>query len=339
MFCTNCGAPVEPGQKFCNKCGVPVSAGAVNINNAMPQQMQAQTYMKSQPYMQAQPKKKKVWPIVLLIAVIALVGAAALGFAGYTAYNAFRDYMIDTGRADVPYIDSPDEFDEYGNTPEVVTEPDIDVATAEESIEDGTVTEPDITVPDANTDIEDLLDEIYNGVGINYTDYAYAKVYDMDTNVLISPNDTVSDDTVIWNGKTLGGFCDFVDSQVLSEGTTVDRELLYKLVSIHVIDPAIVADDHIFEILMKYCVVVGNEFGHSGAAIKNAAFSKDKPNTYNYEVEVDGKTSTWIIDYDSKKVLLNNGNTEYTSAGEYGMFADKTMTAWTYIIDQYFGIY
>ncbi len=303
MFCTNCGAPVEPGQKFCNKCGVPVSVGAVNTNNAMPQQMQAGAYI------QAQPKKKKKWPIVLLIIAFLLLLAIGIVFAGYTVYNTIK--AINTGKVDTP----------------------VDYLIPEsEEVED-------ITVPDANTDIEDLLDEIYNGVGINYTDYAYAKVYDMDTNVLISPNDTVSDDTVIWNGKTLGGFCDFVDSQVLSEGTTVDRELLYKLVSIHVIDPAIVADDHIFEILMKYCVVVGNEFGHSGAAIKNASFSKDKPNTYNYEVEVDGKTSTWIIDYDSKKVLLNNGNTEYTSAGEYGMFADKTMTAWTYIIDQYFGIY
>ena len=329
MFCTNCGATVVPGQKFCNKCGSPVDAGSVNVNNAMPQQMQAQPQVPVQPQMQAQSqikaqpqmqapvqpqnpaqpkkpaqsKKKGKLPVILIILAFALLCAIGLAFAGYTAFMTINS--VNSGKVD-------------------------------EVIDQDVVVEDD-TAPDVDT-VDPAVDFTTDSDAASVV-YAYADVYDMGDSVRIVPNNTVNDDTVIWNDKTIGGFCDFVDSEVLSEGNKIDRDLLYQLVAIHVIDPSIVSDDHVFEILMKYCVVVCNEFGNTGAAFNEASFNKEAPNTYVYSVEVNGKSSNWTIDYDEQKVLLNDGKTEYSSAGEFGMFAEKTMASWTYIIDQYFGIY
>lgn len=330
MFCTNCGASIVPGQKFCNKCGAPIDSAAVNVNNFMPQQqqmeapsqveaevqpqmevpvqaevqpqMQAQPQMQVQQQMQAQPKKKKKWPAVLFIILFLALGAVAVGLVAYNAYKVFFVYSDQqTGEVFFTSDDLPDE--------PVIDEPVSDDINVEEGIDEDAIS------------------------------YEYAYVSDKGSFVRIVPNGTVNDDTVIWNDKTLGGFCDFVDSEVLSSGNKINRELLYQLVSIHVVDPSIVSDDHVFEILMKYSVAVCNEFGSTGVEIVEASFNKDTPNKYVYGVNVEGNATKWTIDYDNHKVLLNDGKTEYTSAGEYGMFTDKTMASWTYIIDQYFGIY
>ena len=80
------------------------------------------------------------------------------------------------------------------------------------------------------------------------------------------------------------------------------------------------------------------EFRDSGAVMQSGMFNSDNPNRYYYEMEVDGKTSTWMIDYDTEEVTLNDGNTEYSSEGEYGMFTDQSMVIWMYAISDYFGL-
>lgn len=306
MFCTNCGAPVEPGQKFCNKCGTPVNEADVNVKGFEPrpqsetqQQSETQAQIPSQPQMQPQPKKKKTWLIVLIIlAVLALVSVIG-GILAYRAYNAVRDYVIETGRADVPYIDSPEDFDDTY----------------------------DYDTFDQDYDFDDEA-----------LSYEYADVYVDDEDVLIVPNETLTDSTEIWNGKTLGGFCDYIDSDVFAGNSPMNRDLLYKLIAIHMIDPELVSDDESFEIVMRYCLLVAAEFRDSGAVMQNGMFTSDNPNRYYYEMEVDGKTSTWMIDYDTEEVTLNDGNTEYSSEGEYGMFTDQSMVIWMYAISDYFGL-
>ncbi len=328
MFCTNCGAQVEPGQKFCNKCGTPVSAADVNVKGVEPQ-----TQMQMQP--QVQPKKKKTWLIVLIILAVVMALSVFGGIMAYRAYHAVRNFMIDNGLADVPYIDSPEDYDS----------PDL-----YEDLSDGNL-----------EDIEDLYEEYLEDIqgvdGLEFDDttketieyifgdldksavpYGYADVYVGEDVVRIDPNGTVNDDTVIWNGKTLGSFCDYIDSDVFGGNRPMDRDMLYKLISIHMIDPLLVPDDDTFETVMKYCLLVAAEFRDSGAVMKTGGFETANPNRYYYEMEVNGQTQTWMIDYDTHEVRLNNGKTEYTSAGEYGMFTEQSLAIWMYALSDYFGL-
>ena len=323
MFCTNCGAPIEPGQKFCNKCGAPVNEADINVKGFDPQpQSETQAQIPSQPQMQPQPKKKKTWLIVLIILAVLAVVSVIGGILAYRAYNAFRDYMIESGRADVPYIDSPEDYDDYYDDEDDLWDEDTD-----DMFDD---------------DMDDLIDDDIYDQDYDFDDealsYEYADVYVDDEDVLIVPNETISDSTEIWNGKTLGGFCDYIDSDVFAGNSPMNRDLLYKLIAIHMIDPQLVSDDESFEIVMRYCLLVAAEFRDSGAVMQNGMFTSDNPNRYYYEMEVDGKSSTWMIDYDTEEVTLNDGNTEYSSEGEYGMFTDQSMVIWMYAISDYFGL-
>ena len=323
MFCTNCGAPIEPGQKFCNKCGAPVNEADINVKGFDPQpQSETQAQIPSQPQMQPQPKKKKTWLIVLIILAVLAVVSVIGGILAYRAYNAFRDYMIESGRADVPYIDSPEDYDDYYDDEDDLWDEDTD-----DMFDD---------------DMDDLIDDDIYDQDYDFDDealsYEYADVYVDDDAILIVPNETLTDSTEIWNGKTLGGFCDYIDSDVFAGNSPMNRDLLYKLIAIHMIDPQLVSDDESFEIVMRYCLLVAAEFRDSGAVMQNGMFTSDNPNRYYYEMEVDGKSSTWMIDYDTEEVTLNDGNTEYSSEGEYGMFTDQSMVIWMYAISDYFGL-
>ena len=356
MFCTNCGAPVVAGQKFCNKCGAPVDAAAVNVG-ANPAQIKAQAKAQAQAQKQAQkqakaqakelakaqkqamkqaqvqghapgqtePKKNKTGLIIAIILVILLIVSVLLGIAIHKVYTTLTaSTTTESGYAE--------DYTEPGE--DMVADADTDSET--DSGSDSNSFNLDDLYED--TDGEEVLEDVYDQLGIEHVAYEYADVYDTGTAILIKPKNTVGGGTAIWNKKTVGELCDYIDKDVYQDGKKINRDMLYKLISIHVIDPAIVKDDHVFEILMKYCLIVTTEFGDSGAMIESASFNKETPNTYTYEVSIDGQTSTWVIDYDNQSVLLNDGKTEYSSPGENGMFSEKTMQVWTLVIDQYFGI-
>ena len=336
MFCTNCGAPIEPGQKFCDKCGTPVNREDINVNDitSQPQpQMQTQPQPQRQPQYQSpvppQPGKKKTWLIILIILAVLAAVSVIGGILAYRGYKAVRDYMIETGRADVPDIDSPEDYDDFYDDQDDLWDEYLD-----DIFDDALDQNFDF---DDDTYDYDTFDEDYD-FDDDALSYEYADVYVDDDDVLIVPNETITDSTEIWNGKTLGGFCDYIDSDVFAGNSPMNRDLLYKLIAIHMIDPQLVPDDDTFEIVMKYCLPVAAEFRDSGAVMLEAMFTTDSPNRYYYEMEVDGRTSTWMIDYDAEEVILNDGKTEYSSAGDYGMFTDKSMAIWMYAISDYFGL-
>ncbi|WP_022767420.1 zinc-ribbon domain-containing protein [Butyrivibrio sp. NC2007] len=327
MFCTNCGAPVEPGQKFCNKCGTPVNAADVNVKGFVPPVQS-----------QAQPKKKKTALIVVIILAVILCLSVLGGVLAYRAYHAVRNYMIDNGLADVPYIDDPDDYDAYDYY-EDLTDGDLDAI--EDEFEDYLEGDTD---PGTGADgfgsgsTGGTIEEIFGDLHESAVTYGYADVYVNEDAVLIDPNGTVNDDTVIWNGKTLGGFCDYVDSDVFGGNRPMNRDMLYKLISIHMIDPLLVPDDETFETVMKYCLLVAAEFRDSGAVMNKGGFTSENPNKYYYEMEVNGQTQTWMIDYNTQEVTLNNGKTQYSSAGEYGLFTEQSMVIWMVALSEYFGL-
>ena len=67
--------------------------------------------------------------------------------------------------------------------------------------------------------------------------YAFVNVKYEGTNIVVIPNGTVNDSTVLYNGKTLGALCDYIDSKVLEEGRTINRNFLYGLTAVQVVDP------------------------------------------------------------------------------------------------------
>jgi len=330
MFCTNCGAEVSPDQKFCNKCGAPVMAGAVNVgassepvstaagssgaaDNSGVNTNGAVPFTPVYDTPPVAPKKSKVWPVVLIVVAVLLLISIGVGVAIVKAYTYFKD-TIET------YSEEVEEIDDFG----------------------------DIEGMDELEDIEEFFEDNYEDEDYDfgfdddteYEEYEYAYATYFDDYVYIAGAGVIDDNTVVYGNsdKTIGEFCDYVDDEVLEDGRTIDRDLLYELLEVHLVDSSLNSGPEYFEQSMMYCLTFANEFGDMDMDVDYCMYSTQEPTTYYYGVEVDDKEDTWTVDYSQKFVYMNEGDTEYTSAGDYGMFSDNTLSLWMVVVDDFFGI-
>lgn len=327
MFCTNCGAEVSPDQKFCNKCGAPVMAGAVNVGTApQPESVSsdseaatenagvntnANSAVPFQPVYDTPPvapKKSKVWPVIVIVLAVLLIISIGAGFAIAKAYKYFKD-VIETAESFEDF-DEDEDFEELEDIEEFFDDFDED---------------EDYFEFDDDTEYEEY-------------EYAYATYFD--EFVYIAGLGVIDDNTVVYSGsdKTIGEFCDYIDKTVLEDGRTIDRDLLYELLEVHLVDSTLNGGPEYFEQSMMYCLTFANEFSNLDMDVDYCMYSTEEPTTYYYGVYVDDEEDTWTVDYSQKFVYMHEGDTEYTSAGDYGMFSDNTLSTWLYVIDDFFGI-
>ena len=68
--------------------------------------------------------------------------------------------------------------------------------------------------------------------------YAFVNVKYKDNGLVVIPNGTVNDDTVLYKRQNIGRPpVDYIDSKVLEDGRTINRKFLYGLTSVQIVDP------------------------------------------------------------------------------------------------------
>ncbi len=344
MYCTNCGAQVSPEEKFCMKCGTPVDASSVNVGAQSVdfgpggqgdgiQGFNPQAAPVAEP-----PKKKKVWPIVVAIVAVLLVVSVAAGLAikaAITKLMARTEDVIEDEIEDFAdnYTDPDDILEQYGF--DNVDPSDFPYDNFEDFDIDGFLEE----YGDYDDYFGDADEFDYDTEDYTSQQYEYADAYYYDDYIYIEGRGTIKDSTVLYGGKTAGDFCDYVDKNVLEKGRKIDRDLLYDLLEVHMVDSSLFKDnDPYFEQSLVYCLIFANEFGNLDMDIDGCAYYTDEPTLYYYDVEAGDREDTWLVDYTEKYVYMNEGKTEYTSSGEYSMFSDKTFALWLIAIDEFFEI-
>ncbi len=354
MYCTNCGAQVNPEDRFCIKCGFPVDPDAVNVSvteealkESAPPKIQVPA-----------PKKKRVWPVVAGIVAALVVVSVGTGLLIKKIIDTVTvktsgsiDYSIGPFEGEFGDADEPDfgDFDEY-------TEIDPDDygfgAFDPDDYGFGAFGPDDYGFGNFGPygfDFDEFFEEFgntdpfydYSGSRNEYTEYEYryAYAYYYDDCVSLEGRDVLKDSTVIFGGRTLGDFCDYIDNNVLEKGRTIDRELLYDLLEVHMVDPDLISDnEEYFEQSMMYCLTFANEFANLDMEVESCTYYLDEPSVYYYEVEAQDKEDTWIVDYSEKTVYMGGGDREYKSVGDYSMFSDNTLSIYLTAIDEFFGI-
>ena len=183
---------------------------------------------------------------------------------------------------------------------------------------------PGGTVPDNGSAGEENYDAVYEYVNVKIDG----------TNLIVIPNGTVNDDTVIYNEKTLGALCDYIDSNVLDGGRTINRKFLHGLVSTQVVDPKMMASYEQFNRTMIYCLTIANEFYSVDVTLNDLILDTTNNTKQVFEVTAEGKDDSWILDGHEKKFYLNGGSTEYTSS----MFDSQTLAVWSFVLDDFFEV-
>jgi hypothetical protein len=197
-----------------------------------------------------------------------------------------------------------------------------------------TDTSEDVSTATEDTAVETEASDDSTPEG-DYTPYSYTDVYRNGNDLTVIPNGQLNASTVLFENKDLGGFLDYVDSTVLEEGRTINREFFYGLLSTMLIDKELSsAQPESIEKYMMMALAIANNFHNLDVSVKDCYLNANNAAEYHYTVKTSGRDDIWIINYEKQTIYMNNGNTEYVS----DMFKDEYLAIWLMSIEEYYGI-
>ncbi|MBP5309880.1 MAG: hypothetical protein J6W58_01995 [Lachnospiraceae bacterium] len=208
---------------------------------------------------------------------------------------------------------------------------DIDFDKLNESIDN--INNLDLS-SDVNTDSVDEEEEemtVSNDEG-DKTIYSFTDVVTNGNDITVVPNGGMNGSTVLANGKDLNGFLDYVDSNVLEQGRTIDRDLFYDLLAIMLVDKDLSPDFERNKKNMIMALAMANNFYGIDVKINDCYLDANNAAEYQYHVTAQGKDDTWKVNYAERTVFFNDGATEYTS----DMFKDEYLAIWLVAIEEYY---
>ncbi len=221
---------------------------------------------------------------------------------------------MDDNNFDYDFDSEDDDFDDY----------DSDNYDFDEYAED---------YEDTLEDYTDSDDDSSNS--LTYDLYKYATLEYKEGGLELSPKGNVNDSTIVYDGKDIGGFLDYVDDKVLEKGRKINRKFFYDLYAVNIVDPDVYKDNPsqmVFGLISS--LSFANEFYIMDVSVDSLSVSNDTPNVYNYSVTAIGKKDLWTLDFDAKTMYMNDGKTEYVST----MLKDDTLAVWATVVEEYFGL-
>ena len=278
--------------------------------------------------------------IAFLLCGTLLLSAAGCGASGKQADANLSKPVEETAEeVDAAVMDEAgDKLQEVEDSLSDTSLPDVS-AEVEESLPEAAeeIIEESESEASASDDAEseaNASDDAASGSEDYDASYAFANaIFDGDK-IIVVPNGEVNDSTFIYEDKTLGGLCDYIDSTVLEEGRTINRDFLYDLISVEVIDPQLYQDYDSFSRTLYMSLSIANEFSTIDVDLKDMILDTTDQAKQVFEVNAEGKDTTWILDGHEYKFYLNDGSTEYTSS----MFDPETLAVWSVVLDQYFEV-
>jgi hypothetical protein len=278
--------------------------------------------------------------IVFLLCGTLLLSAAGCGASGKQANADLSKPVEETAEeVDAAVMDEAgDKLQEVEDSLSDASLPDVS-AEVEESLPEAAeeIIEESESEASASDDAEseaNASDDAASGSEDYDAAYAFVNVKFDGDKLIVVPNGTVNDSTLIYEDKTLGGLCDYIDSTVLEEGRTINRDFLYDLISVEVIDPQLYQDYDSFSRTLCMSLSIANEFSTIDVDLKDMILDTTNQAKQTFEVTAEGKDTSWILDGHEYKFYLNDGSTEYTSS----MFDPETLAVWSVVLDQYFEV-
>ena len=278
--------------------------------------------------------------IAFLLCGTLLLSAAGCGASGKQADADLSKPVEETAEeVDAAVMDEAgDKLQEVEDSLSDASLPDVS-AEVEESLPEAAeeIIEESESEASASDDAEseaNASDDAASGSEDYDASYAFANAKFDGDKIIVVPNGEVNDSTFIYEDKTLGGLCDYIDSTVLEEGRTINRDFLYDLISVEVIDPQLYQDYDSFSRVMYMSLSIANEFNTIDVSLKDLILDTTNQAKQTFEVTAEGKDTTWILDGHEYKFYLNDGSTEYTSS----MFDPETLAVWSVVLDQYFEV-
>ena len=263
---------------------------------------------------------------VILMAAMSLTGCGGKGKSSSKASKS-TDIKTETN-ADID-VDTNTDIDTDIDTDtnlDINVDTDIDLEALNKSVDSinnlkfdtnsGTDTSVG-TDTDAGTDKEDS----YTGNDNDTTQaaapsgkktvYSFTDVYVEGNDITIIPNGGLNPKTVLYAGKDLQGFLDYVDSNVLEKGRKINREFFYDMFAVMHVDKDLSSDEKSIENNLIMALALANNFHDTDVKINDCYLDANNAAEYRYHVTAYGKDDTWVINYRDRTMYMNDGKTEY----------------------------
>lgn len=275
---------------------------------------------------QEKPPKKKNTAIIVICAVLAalviLVVVVILIFrATMKAYKAGSEKIVES------YVNDLDL--------DVDIPKDVDLDELNKAIDDinnlDLTGDLDVNVNKTDEETTDTAKEEGTPEG-DLTKYGYADVYIKGTDITIVPNGGLNGKTVLYNGKDLDGFLDYIDNVVLEPGRTINRDFFYGILTSMLVDKSLVSEYDEIQKDVTMALMMANNFHDIDVTVKDCYLDGNKASEYHYHVKAFGKDDEWVVDYGKQTVFFNGGKTEYHS----DMFKSEYLATWMVAIDEYY---
>lgn len=166
------------------------------------------------------------------------------------------------------------------------------------------------------------------------TVYSFTDVYRDGNDLTIIPNGGLNASTILYAGKDIKGFLDYIDSVVLEEGRTINRDFFYDMLAVMLVDKDLSSDPQNIENNLIMSLAMANNFHDTDIKINDCYLDANNAAEYDYHLTIYGKDDTWLVNYRDRTVYMNNGKTEYVS----DMFKDEYLAVWMVAIEDYYGI-
>ena len=166
------------------------------------------------------------------------------------------------------------------------------------------------------------------------TVYSFTDVYADGNDLTVIPNGGLNPQTVLHAGKDLKGFLDYVDSDVLEEGRTINRDFFYDMLAVMLVDKDLSSDEDSIEKDLIMSLAMANNFHDTDVKINDCYLNAANAAEYRYHVTAYGKDDTWVVNYRDRTMYMNDGKTEYVSE----MFKDEYLAVWMVAIEDYYGL-
>ncbi len=164
--------------------------------------------------------------------------------------------------------------------------------------------------------------------------YSFTDVYRDGNDLTVIPNGGMNASTVLYAGKDLKGFLDYIDSTVLEKGRTINRDFFYDMLAVMIVDKDLGSDPQNIENGLIMSLAMANNFHDTDIKINDCYLDANNAVEYHYHLTMYGKDDTWLVNYRDRTVYMNNGKTEYVS----DMFKDEYLAVWMVAIEDYYGL-
>lgn len=164
--------------------------------------------------------------------------------------------------------------------------------------------------------------------------YSFTDVYRDGNDLTVIPNGGMNASTVLYAGKDLKGFLDYIDFTVLEKGRTINRDFFYDMLAVMIVDKDLGSDPQNIENGLIMSLAMANNFHDTDIKINDCYLDANNAVEYHYHLTMYGKDDTWLVNYRDRTVYMNNGKTEYVS----DMFKDEYLAVWMVAIEDYYGL-